>query len=119
MESFKDKTFNGVVTKISPMGVEKDNVTTFEVRASINNPGGELKAEMTANAEIILEEHKNVLQIPEGAILYDKDKKASVEIPNPKAKDGKDKIAVNIGISNGAKTEVLSGLKEGQEVVLQ
>ena len=119
VESFKDKTFEGKVTKISPMGVEKDNVTTFEVRVSIQNPGGELKAEMTANAEIILEEHKNVMQIPEGAILYDKDKKASVEIPNPRGKDGKDKIAVNIGISNGAKTEVLSGLKEGQEVVLQ
>jgi len=119
VESFKDKTFNGVVTKISPMGVEKDNVTTFEVRVSINNPGGELKAEMTANAEIILEEHKNVLQIPEGAIIYDKDKKASVEIPDTSAKEGKRKIAVNIGISNGAKTEVLSGLKEGDQVVLQ
>jgi HlyD family secretion protein len=119
VESFKDKTFNGKVTKISPMGVEKDNVTTFEVRVSINNPGGELKAEMTANAEIILEEHKNVLQIPEGAILYDKDKKASVEIPEPSAKDGKKKLAVNIGISNGAKTELLSGLKEGDQVVLQ
>ncbi len=119
VESFKDKTFNGVVTKISPMGVEKDNVTTFEVRVSINNPGGELKAEMTANAEIILEEHKNVLQIPEGAIVYDKDKKASVEIPDSGAKDGKKKIAVNIGISNGAKTELLSGLKEGDQVVLQ
>jgi len=119
VESFKDKTFYGKVTKISPMGVEKDNVTTFEVRVSINNPGGELKAEMTANAEIILEEHKNVLQIPEGSLIYDKDKKASVEIPDPKAKDGKKKIAVNIGISNGAKTEVLSGLKEGDQVVLQ
>ncbi len=119
VESFKDKTFQGKVTKISPMGVEKDNVTTFEVRASIQNPGGELKAEMTANAEIILDEHKNVLQIPEGAILYDKDKKASVEIPDPKGKEGKTKVAVNIGISNGAKTEVLSGLKEGDEVVLQ
>jgi HlyD family secretion protein len=119
VESFKDKTFFGKVTKISPMGVEKDNVTTFEVRVSINNPGGELKAEMTANAEIILEEHKNVLQIPEGAILYDKDKKASVEIPDSKAKDGKKKLAVNIGISNGAKTELLSGLKEGDQVVLQ
>jgi len=119
VESFKDKTFNGKVTKISPMGVEKDNVTTFEVRVSINNPGGELKAEMTANAEIILEEHKNVLQIPEGAIIYDKDKKASVDIPDSRAKDGMKKIAVNIGISNGAKTEVLSGLKEGDEVVLQ
>ena len=119
VESFKDKTFNGGVTKISPMGVEKDNVTTFEVRVSINNPGGELKAEMTANAEIILEEHKNVLQIPEGAIIYDKDKKASVEVPDASAKDGKKKMAVNIGISNGAKTELLSGLKEGDQVVLQ
>jgi len=119
VESFKDKTFNGVVTKISPMGVEKDNVTTFEVRVSINNATGELKAEMTANAEIILEEHKNVLQIPEGAIIYDKDKKASIEIPDTSAKDGKKKIAVNIGISNGAKTEVLSGVKEGDQVVLQ
>jgi HlyD family secretion protein len=119
VESFKDKTFNGKVTKISPMGVEKDNVTTFEVRVSINNPGGELKAAMTANAEIILEEHKNVLQIPEGAILYDKDKKASIEVPDPKGKEGKRKQPVTIGISNGAKTEVLAGLKEGDEVVLQ
>src|SRR5207247_9513689 len=58
VESFKDKTFKGVVTKISPMGVEKDNVTTFEVRVSIENPGGELKAEMTANAEMILDEQQ-------------------------------------------------------------
>ena len=119
VESFKDKTSNGHVTKISPMGVEKDNVTTFEVRVSINNPGGELKAEMTANAEIILEEHKNVLQIPEGSIIYDNQKKASVEVPDPKGKEGKRKVAVNIGISNGAKTELLSGLKEGDQVVLQ
>ena len=49
----------------------------------------------------------------------DKDKKASVEVPDPKGKEGKRKLAVNIGISNGAKTELLSGLKEGDEVVLQ
>jgi len=119
VESFKDKTFKGVVTKISPMGVEKDNVTTFEVRVSIDNPGGELKAEMTANAEIILEEHKSVLQIPEGAIIYDKDRNASVEVPDPKGKDGKNKVAINIGISNGAKTEILKGLKENDQVILQ
>ena len=119
VESFKDKTCTGKVTQIAPMGVEKDNVTTFEVRASINNPGGELKANMTANAEIILEEHKAVLQIPEGAMIYDKDKKASVEVPDPHGKDGVRKVAVNVGISNGAKTELLSGLKEGDQVVLQ
>src|SRR5436305_7322851 len=89
VESFKDKVFNGRVTKISPMGIEKDNVTTFEVRVSIANAGGELKAEMTANAEILLEEHKAVLMIPEGALIYDKDKKASVEVPDPALKEGK------------------------------
>ena len=120
VESFKDKTFTGKVTKISPMGVEKDNVTTFEVRASINNPGGELKANMTANAEVILEEHKNVLQIPEGALVYDKEKQASVEVPDPKGKEGKRKVAVKIGISNGAKTELVdNSLKENDQVVLQ
>ncbi len=119
VESFKDKTFTGKVTKISPMGAEKDNVTTFEVRVSITNPGGELKAAMTANAEIILEEHPKVLQIPEGALIYDKDKKAWVEVPDPKAKDGKRKIPVEVGISNGAKAEILKGLNEGDQVVLQ
>jgi HlyD family secretion protein len=119
VESFKDKSFEGKVTKISPMGVEKDNVTTFEVRVSINNPGGELKALMTANAEMILEEHKNVLNVPESALIYDQNKSASVEIPDSTVKEGKRKIAVKAGISNGAKTEILSGLNEGQQVVLQ
>ena len=119
VESFKDKTFSGKVTKIAPMGVEKDNVTTFEVRVSIDNPGGELKALMTANAEIILDEHKGVLMVPEGALIYDKDKKASVQVPDPSAKGGMRKVAVTIGISNGVKTEVLSGLKEGDQVILQ
>ena len=119
VESFKDKSFEGKVTKISPMGVEKDNVTTFEVRVSINNPGGELKALMTANAEMILEEHKNVLNVPESSLIYDQNKSASVEIPDATVKEGKRKIAVKAGISNGAKTEILSGLNEGQQVVLQ
>jgi HlyD family secretion protein len=119
VESFRDRIFMGKVTKIAPLGVEKDNVTTFEVRVSIENPGGELKANMTANAEILLNEHKDVLTVPESAVMYDKDKKASVEIPDKKQKDGKSKIPVTVGLSNGSVTEILSGLKEGQQVVLQ
>jgi HlyD family secretion protein len=119
VESFKDKKFEGKVTKISPLGKEKDNVTTFEVRVSIRNPGGELKANMSANAEIILEEKKGVLLIPESAVIYDKDRSASAEIPDPKAEKGKTKKAVKLGISNGVKTELVSGLPEGQKVVLQ
>ena len=119
VESFKDKTFLGKVTKIAPLGVEKDNVTTFEVRVSIDNPGGELKANMTANAEILLEEHKKVLTVPEQAVLYDKDRNASVEVPDPKTKTGRRKVDIKAGISNGTKTEVLAGLKSGDTVILQ
>ncbi len=112
----RDVEIGDAVSSILVLG---SSATLVEVRVSINNPGGELKAAMTANAEIILEEHKDVLQIPEGAIIYDKEKKASVEVPDSKGKDGKRKVAVNIGISNGAKTEVLNGLKENDQVVLQ
>ena len=119
VESFRDRFFYGKVTKIAPMGVQKDNVTTFEVRVSINNPGGELKANMTANAEIILDEHKGVLTVPESAVIYDSQKKAAVEIPDRKQKEGKRKVPVTMGLSNGSVTEILSGLKEGDQVVLQ
>ncbi|MGB6828402.1 MAG: efflux RND transporter periplasmic adaptor subunit [Terracidiphilus sp.] len=119
VESFRDRVFNGKVTKIAPMGVAKDNVTTFEVRVSINNPGGELKANMTANAEILLDEHKNVLMVPENAVVYDGQRKASVMIPDKSQKDGTRKVAVMAGLSNGSVTEIAGGLKEGDQVVLQ
>jgi HlyD family secretion protein len=119
VESFKDKKFEGEVTKISPLGVIKDNVTTFEVRVSIQNATGELKANMSANAEIILEEKKSVLLVPEAAIVYDKQRKASLELADASSEGGKRKTAARIGISNGVKAELLEGAKEGDKVVLQ
>jgi HlyD family secretion protein len=119
VESLKEKKFMGKVTKISPLGVEKDNVTTFEVRVSIQNPTGELKANMSANAEIILEEKQKVLMVPEAAVIYDKDRRTFLETPDPGSKTGRRKLSVKLGISNGVKTELVEGLKEGQQVILQ
>lgn len=119
VESFKDRKFDGEVTKISPLGVEKDNVTTFEVRVSIHNPGRELKANMSANAEVILEEKKNVLLIPDSAIVYDRERKASVEVPDAANEKGRRKVPVRVGISNGLKAELLGGLRQGEQVILQ
>ena len=119
VESFRDRSFSGKVTKIAPMGVEKDNVTTFEVRVSINNPGGELKANMTANAEILLDEHKGVLTVPENAVIYDNQKNASVQVPDKHQKEGFRKVPVTVGLSNGSVTEIVSGLKSGDQVILQ
>ncbi|MBL8138690.1 MAG: efflux RND transporter periplasmic adaptor subunit [Acidobacteria bacterium] len=117
-ESFRDQTFSGKVTQISPIGIEKDNVTTFEVEVSIDNPGQQLKANMTANAEVILEEKADTLVVPEAAISYDDKKAAFVDIADPAAATGRRKVPVKIGIGNGTRAEVLEGLKAGDKVVL-
>src|SRR5215467_7975656 len=118
VETFKDRVFNGRVTQISPLGVEKDNVTSFEVKVSIENPGQELKANMTANAEIVLEEHPNALLIPEAAVTYDAKKAAFVDIFAPGEKTGRKRTPIKVGVGNGTKIEVLSGLKAGDKLVL-
>jgi len=50
---------------------------------SIDNPGNELKANMTANAEIVLEEFANSLIIPESAISYDAKRNPTVDLVDP------------------------------------
>ncbi len=117
-ESFRDKVFQGRVTQISPIGVERDNVTTFEVEVSIENPGQELKANMSANAEVILEEREQALIVPEAAITYDPDRNAFVDIADPGAEGGRRRVPVATGISNGTRTEITDGLQPGDRVVL-
>jgi HlyD family secretion protein len=118
VETFKDRLFQGQVTQISPIGVEKDNVTTFEVEVSIANASNELKANMTANAEIVLEEYPNSLIIPESAISYDAKKNAFVDVPAPHEKSGRLKVPVKVGVGNGTKTQIVQGLKQGDKVIL-
>jgi len=118
VESFPNESFEGVVKRIDPMGKELNNVTTFEVRVTISNPQGKLRANMTANAEIVLEERNNVLLIPEAALVYDKDKNASVQILDVRTKEGWRKVPLKIGISNGQRTEVAQGISEGDKLVL-
>jgi HlyD family secretion protein len=118
VETFKDRTFDGRVTQISPMGVEKDNVTNFEVRVSIDNPGKQLKANMTANAEIVLEEHANALILPEAAVSYDPQKNAFVDVVALGTKTGRRRVPVKVGVSNGTKIQIVDGLKPGDKVVL-
>jgi len=117
-ETFRDKVFEGRVTEISPIGVEKDNVTTFQVEVSIDNPGKELKANMSANAEIVLEQFPDSLLVPEAAIVYDPQKRPFVDVVDPGVKTGRRRVSVKVGVGNGTRMQVLSGLKAGDKVVL-
>jgi HlyD family secretion protein len=117
-ETFRDRVFQGGVTQISPIGVDKDNVTTFEVKVSIDNPGKELKANMTANAEIILEEFPDSVLVPEAAVFYDDRHNASVDLLDSSMRTGRRRVPVQVGVGNGTKTQVVRGINAGDKVVL-
>ncbi len=118
VESFPGESFAGTVTRIAPLGKEVNNVTTFEVRVSIANPEGRLRVNMTANAEIVLEEHKNALIIPEAAVVYDHGTNPAVQLRDERLQAGFRKKPIKAGISNGQRTEVLEGLTESDRLVL-
>jgi HlyD family secretion protein len=117
-ESFPERVFEGRVTQISPIGVEKDNVTTFAVEVSIDNAAKDLKANMTANAEIVLEQFPDSLLVPEAAVTFDDKRNASVNIIDAAAPGGRRKVDVKVGVGNGTRIQVLQGLKAGDRVVL-
>ena len=117
-ETFREREFTGRVTQISPIGVEEDNVTTFEVEISIDNAGQELKANMTANAEIVLEELPGSVILAEVAVVYDADRNAFVDLIDPDAGDGRRRVPVTLGYGDGTRVQVLDGVEPGDRVIL-
>ena len=117
VEAYPDDPFQAKLIHISPQGHEEEEIVNFEIRATIDDPENRLRFGMSADAELILEEHENVLVIPEGAIIYEEEK-TYVNIQDDAIPEGMRKIEITKGISDGLRTEVLSGLEEGQVVVL-
>lgn len=117
VDAFRDRPFPGKVLRIAPLGEEEDNVIGFEVRVSVTDSERILRAQMSANAEVIVEEKEDVLLIPENAVIYDKDRNTAAEVYDPSAEGQKRRVPIKIGISDGTTTELVSGLSEGDTVI--
>ncbi len=117
VEAFTNQPFTAELTLISPMGREQEDIVNFEIRAIIHDPDGKLNVGMSADAEIILQERKDVLTVPEGAIHYENDS-TFVHLQDASLEKGFRKVKIKKGISDGIKTEVLTGLKEEDVVIL-
>ncbi len=117
VDSFKDRTFDGVVSRITPLGLEDMNgIVTFEVRIILKNPTKLLLANMTANSLIVLEEKEGVLLISQGAVVNDRGTRYALVYDPETGKSERRKI--QIGISDGSQVEVASGLLPGQQIVI-
>ncbi|MHC5038674.1 MAG: efflux RND transporter periplasmic adaptor subunit [Planctomycetota bacterium] len=113
-DAFPEKVFPGRVVRIATRGVNVSNVVTFEVKIEVTEGKGSLlRPEMTANVEIVTEKKEDILTVPAEAITK-KDGKPFVEVVGPG--ETTEEREVETGISNGTRTEIVSGLKEGETV---
>ncbi len=70
VDAFPDDSFSGVVTQIRKQPETSANVVAYTVIAQAENPGGKLLPGMTANADIVIEERRNVLKVPASALRW-------------------------------------------------
>lgn len=106
-----DSDFPAVIEKISPMATDDNGTNTFEVKAALSAAeSSNLRAGYSANASVILETAKDVMAIPESVVEYDGEK-AFVYVMTDSVPEQKfERKEINVGISNGLKVEVISGI---------
>ena len=106
--ALKDKTYHAVVEYVSPKGKDTSGTILFEVKAAISGDDlSALKAGFSSNAEVEMAHKTGVLTIPEATVTYEGDK-SFVFVKGSKGEY--EKKEVTLGLSDGIKVEVLSGL---------
>lgn len=118
VDAYRDRIFPGRVVRIAPLGEKVDNIIGFQVRVTIRDAERILRPQMSANAEIVIQEKKKVLVIPENVVIYDRERNTFVEVYETSAPNLRRRVLIKTGISNGTRTEVISGLQEGQKLVV-
>lgn len=113
-DAIPDKEFKGKVTKIDPNPVTEQNVTTYNIEVSLDNPDPKIKLGMAADLVIELESKENVLLVPNLAVRTVTGNKMVTKLVDGVATE----IPVETGISDDENTEIASGLFEGDEIVL-
>jgi RND family efflux transporter MFP subunit len=114
LDALPDEEITGNVTFISPMGTVVAGIVSYATTITLENPSAELKDGMSATAEVVVERHDDVLLIPNRAI------RGTLENPTVLVLVGEqeEEREITLGLTDGINTEVLSGLEEGEEVVL-
>ncbi|PYN20370.1 MAG: HlyD family secretion protein [Candidatus Rokuibacteriota bacterium] len=70
VDAFSGQTFSGIVTQIRKAAQIVQNVVTYTVVISVDNPGGRLLPGMTANVKLVYAEKPSVLKVPNAALRF-------------------------------------------------
>ena len=129
VDAFPDDTFNGKVTQVRQEATTTSNVVTYEVVVSAPNEELKLKPGLTANITIYTAEHNNVLSVPSKALRFTPNEALLGPDESIEDCEGRSKVwtreggvfkahSVEVGMSGGTSTEIVSGIEEGKEVVV-
>ncbi len=130
VDAYPDMKFKGVVSEVRLQPVTTNNVVTYVVILRAQNPDKKLMPGMTASVKIYIEEKEKTLVVSGKSIRFTPDedymKKLADSVLKPEIKrvwvkdekGGARQIPVTTGIDNGSDVELLTGLKEGDEVII-
>ncbi len=115
LDALPDEAIKGNVAFISPIGTSLIGVVSYETRITLESPDERLRDGMSATAEVIIERRDDVLMIPNRAI------RGTLENPRVLVlvDEQQEEREITLGLTDGINTEVLSGLDEGEKVVLR
>ena len=120
-DAVEGKTYTGVVTRVSVAGVTSGGITAYPVTVRIDETDGLLPG-MNVDAEIVIEESRDTLAIPCGAlnrgdtVLITAGSPSAVNALDQEAPEGYVYVEVETGVSDGSYIEATSGLQEGDTV---
>lgn len=115
VDAYRDKRFSGTISLIYPQPEIKENIVYYLAILKIDPKDTTfLKPEMTTHVKIIIDEKADVLVVPNGAVRFEDGK----NVVYVKVKDKIERKAVTTGIRDDKSTEIVSGLGEGERIVI-
>ena len=128
VDAYPDNTFSGTVKQVRQEATTTNNVVTYSVVITAPNADLKLKPGLTATVTIYTQENKGVLSVPSKALRFTPEKETVggmkiKDIANAKNKvwtiEGNTVVAhrVNIGMTDGSHTQILSGIRRGAKVI--
>jgi len=116
VDAFPNEPFSGKVTKVNSGSTLQQNVVTYGVTVAISDPHHRLKPDMTATVDITVSSRPHALVVPDEAVKPENMESFVGVLPAGSTKPEKRKVVT--GVSDGTNTQIVSGLKEGDVVVL-
>ena len=117
LDALQDETIAGRVERVDPVATVTSGVVSYVVRVTIDEPDPRLRAGMTASVDVITSRHVDVLTVPNRAIKVDRQTgRTYVE----KLVDQKPvETDVELGLRSDQVSEIVSGLEDGDEVIIR